>query len=132
MALQRIAGPAIGLLILAILELLGSATSLLGMLVGTGFALPNMSGAPNAEQFDQLFRLLNGPVGIISNVVSLLIGGFLLYGAIKMKNLQNHTLSMIVCVIAMVPCSTCCCIGIPIGIWGLVMINKPEIKAFYT
>ena len=32
----------------------------------------------------------------------------------------------------MVPCiSPCCLVGLPIGIWALVVLNKPEVKGSF-
>jgi hypothetical protein len=31
-----------------------------------------------------------------------------------------------------VPCiSPCCLVGLPIGIWALVVLNKPEVKSSF-
>jgi hypothetical protein len=36
-------------------------------------------------------------------------------------------------IVAMVPClGPCCIVGIPIGIWALVVLMKPEVKAAFT
>jgi hypothetical protein len=33
----------------------------------------------------------------------------------------------------MIPCiSPCCLLGLPIGIWALVVLLKPEVKAAFT
>jgi predicted Zn finger-like uncharacterized protein len=32
------------------------------------------------------------------------------------------------CILAMIPCVNCCILGLPFGIWGLVVLNKPEVK----
>jgi hypothetical protein len=35
-------------------------------------------------------------------------------------------------IIAIIPCfGPCCCLGIPVGIWALVVINKPEVKSAF-
>ena len=35
-------------------------------------------------------------------------------------------------ILAMIPClSPCCLIGLPIGIWALVILMKPEVKAAF-
>jgi len=50
-----------------------------------------------------------------------------------MKELRNWTLAMVASILAMVPCiGACCLIGIPIGIWSLVVLMKPEVKAAFT
>ena len=45
-----------------------------------------------------------------------------------MKNDQDTPAT----IIAMVPCiSPCCLVGLPIGIWALVVLMKPEVKAAF-
>jgi hypothetical protein len=35
-------------------------------------------------------------------------------------------------IIAMIPCvSPCCLLGLPIGIWALVVLMKPEVKSAF-
>ena len=60
--------------------------------------------------------------------------GFLAYGAWKMRTLQNYGLSVASATIMCIPClAPCCPFGIPIGIWALIVLNKPEVKeAFET
>ena len=53
-------------------------------------------------------------------------------GGLKMKSLESYSLVMTVSVIAMIPCfSPCCLIGLPIGIWALVVLSKPEVKSAF-
>jgi hypothetical protein len=64
--------------------------------------------------------------------VGLLVSFLILYGALKMKKLESHGWAVAASVIALVPCvSPCCLIGLPIGIWALVVLNKPEVKAAF-
>jgi hypothetical protein len=55
-----------------------------------------------------------------------------IYGAIKMKNLQSFGLAMTSCVLGVIPCISCCfLVGMPFGIWGLVTLNKPEVRSAF-
>jgi hypothetical protein len=45
-----------------------------------------------------------------------------------MKQLKNYGLAMTGSIIAMLPCSVCCLLGLPFGIWSLVVLNNPEVK----
>jgi hypothetical protein len=44
------------------------------------------------------------------------------------------TVSFIASILAMIPCFTSCCclVGLPIGIYALVVLNKPEVKSAFT
>jgi hypothetical protein len=36
-------------------------------------------------------------------------------------------------VVAMVPClSPCCILGLPLGIWALIVLMKPEVKSSFV
>ena len=49
-------------------------------------------------------------------------------GGIQMKNLSNYKTVLSSCILAMLPCNCCCFLGIPFGIWGLVAINRWDVK----
>ena len=136
-AKSRVSGPAIGLLVTGIISLLMSAGSLvMHLTVVLGFrATSALPPAPSPE-FQQIFTLLNalnGPLGLVSDVFSLTMGSLITLGAVKMKNLQSYTFAYTISILAMIPClSPCCLIGLPFGIWALVVLSKPEIKAQFT
>ena len=75
------------------------------------------------------FEGMQGPMAGVINIGVAALNGFVLFGAIKMLKLQNRTLATIACIVAMLPCSCCCLFGLPFGIWGLIVLNKPEVKS---
>lgn len=119
---QLVAGPAIGLIVVAILYLLGDALFLLASLIGaTSLARQQVSQQTMAE-------MTHGIRAIISMVVTALVAFVILAGALKMKKLENYGLAMTASILAMLPCSLCCLVGLPIGIWSVVVLSKPEVK----
>src|SRR5205807_7261566 len=57
------------------------------------------------------------------------IGVLIIVGAQRMKNLQSHGMAMAASIVAMIPCiSPCCLLGLPFGIWALIILLKPEVK----
>ena len=65
-------------------------------------------------------------------LIAVLAGVFILYGGLQMKKMQNYSLAMGASIVAMIPCiSPCCLVGLPIGIWALVVLNKPEVKSAF-
>jgi hypothetical protein len=73
-----------------------------------------------------------GKMGIFSSLFQLALGGVTFLGALKMKNLESYPFAMAASIIAIIPCfGSCCCIGIPIGIWSLIVLNKPEVKSSF-
>ncbi len=71
--------------------------------------------------------------GKLGNVVAMLLSGLTVFGALQMRQLKNYPLAMAAAILSMLPCgSCCCCITLPIGIWALVTMNKPEIKSQFS
>jgi len=106
---------------------LGGFFAFLGLLAHLlGFGLGAMM-AESAEE--QVVQWLSGGIGLTSNVLGLLVTGFLVYASLEMKKLSQYGLAVAASVVAMVPCvSPCCIIGLPVGIWSLVTLTKPHIK----
>jgi hypothetical protein len=73
----------------------------------------------------------NEPEALFQFVFSIPMSGLVVYGAYKMRRLENHGLAVAAAVLAMIPCSGCCVLGLPFGIWALVVLNDPSVKAAF-
>jgi hypothetical protein len=72
-------------------------------------------------------------MGVVSDFISAAVGVLILVGASKMQSLQNYSLAVTASVLAMLPCiSPCCLLGLPFGIWALVVLNRPEVKSQFN
>jgi len=70
--------------------------------------------------------------GIAQGLIGLVGGGVIIFGCIKMLKLQSYGFAFTTSILAMIPCiSPCCLLGIPFGIWGLVVLNDPQVKQFF-
>ena len=128
-ASSQVQGPAIALIIVAVLNFLMALISLIMNLAGAGMGKFGPIGNPEIER---LLEMTSGIAGVISNLVTLAIAALILVGALKMKNVQNYGLAMTATILAMLPCiSPCCVIGLPIGIWSLVVLLRPEVKSAF-
>jgi hypothetical protein len=58
--------------------------------------------------------------------------GVLLFGAMKMATLQSRGWAIAAIILAMLPVGHHCFIGIPIGIWALRVLNRPEVRAAFA
>jgi hypothetical protein len=56
---------------------------------------------------------------------------FLIYAFSRMHKATDYNIAMAGAVISVIPClgSPCCLLGIPFGIWALVVLNDPAVKA---
>jgi hypothetical protein len=118
-------GPAIGLIVVAVLGALLQIVSIIKNLV-VGSAI---SGNVQLPAF---VKMLSGPVGVVLGIIGILVSVVILLGAMKMKKLESYGLAMAASIIAMIPCfSPCCLLGLPIGIWAVVVLSKPEVKSAF-
>jgi len=125
-ALSQVSGPAIALLITAILGIAMNVLALGFNFVGRGF-MPMYGMNPD---FTRMLQMLNGPWGSLRFLFPVAIGVLVLVGALKMQKLASHGLATTAAILAMIPClSPCCLLGLPFGIWALVVLNKPEVRA---
>jgi predicted PurR-regulated permease PerM len=131
--MDRVKLPAIFLIISAAL---GIASGLFGLLK------PRMSEEQLARLREQpdvpewaakVAESSAGSAGYGTSILALLVGATILFGALKMMHLQSYGWAMAAAILAVIPClSPCCCLGIPFGIWALVVLSKPEVKAAFA
>ena len=77
-------------------------------------------------------KRLQDRVAVVTGVINLLVGIVVIVGAVKMKNLESYGFAMASAIIAMVPCiSPCCLLGLPFGIWALVVLSDAGVKAAF-
>jgi len=107
---------------------IGIAAHILGLvmnLLGVG-----LGAAQGAD--DGAMAIAQGVGGIIGVVIGLACDGVVIAGAMNMMKLQNWGLSLAASIIALLPCISCgCLLGLPIGIWSLVILNDAQVKASF-
>ena len=129
---RRVSGPATGLLVTAIVGIVFGVISTVMNIFGMGMA--GLSGAVrDLGPFDSMLPMMSGAMGIATTLISIGVGVLIIYAALQMKKLQSYGLAMAGTIVAMIPCiSPCCILGLPIGIWALVVLLKPEVKAAFV
>ena len=121
---QQVQTPGLLLTIVGIVGAVLQAVSILLNLVGVGV------GAVGASEMPEFVgQMLSGVIGIVFSAIAIGVGVFVAYAGMQMRQLRNYTLSMIGAIVAMIPClSPCCCLGLPVGIWALVVLFKPGVR----
>jgi hypothetical protein len=71
------------------------------------------------------------PTALFQFVFSVPFSIFVLYGANKMRRLEQHGVATAAAVCAMIPCTGCCLLGIPFGIWALAVLNDSYVRAAF-
>ena len=64
-------------------------------------------------------------------VLSVPLAGVIALAAYKMKRLELYSLAVIGSILAMLPCHPAFLIGLPIGLWSLSVLARPEVKAAF-
>ncbi len=121
LALQRVAGPATALIVTAVLGLVQNvlAIAFLAMMSLGAF------GHANGNWEDVL-------PPIIITAISVPVGILMLIAAMKMKKLESYGLAMTGAIVGMIPyLSPCCLLGLPFGIWALVVLSDGSVKAAF-
>lgn len=122
-------------LLLLIFGAIGILWALVSML-GSGANMAQMEQAMNDPNFPEgakaALRFVAGPGAKLINLFAIAILAAMTFGAWQMRNLKSYGLAVTACVLGMLPCSGCCCVTLPIGIWALMTLMKPEVKAAFS
>jgi len=127
-ARDLVSGPAMALLICAIITVVMMVLSIgydlvLLLFGGLDNGRKNAIGLSPTNKIIVRFSL--GIIGLILNI-------FVVMGASQMKNLKSRSTAMMACIASMVPCvGPCFFLGLPFGIWGIIVLSNPRVsKAF--
>jgi hypothetical protein len=134
-AKQRVQAPAIGLLAVGGINVLVALYNIFNGLftTATSGAQVNQPGlTKDQQQTLAMVQGLSGTTAIISGILILIVAAVIIYGAMQMMKLKSHGLAMTSSILAMIPCISCCLFGLPIGIWSIMVISKPEVKSAFS
>ncbi len=118
--------PAIILIVVSILAifvgLLGFAADIYLVASGILEQLEEVNQGAVSEKTQILIRTVWG-------IILVMASSFVLYGAFKMLRMTNYGAARAAAIVAVIPCvGPCCIVGIPFGVWALVVLNRPEVK----
>jgi hypothetical protein len=64
-------------------------------------------------------------------LVKLVLDGLTIYAGWQLRQLRNWTLCRAGSIAAMLPCSVCCLLGLPMGIWSLIVLLDNDVKQVF-
>lgn len=135
-ALQLVKGPAIGLKVTAILNIILAAWSLVRMAIFPlkmqqfNSSLQQLNNPQLEQLFQKWMHLAYGPLGAVDSLFGLGLSVLILIGAARMQSLRSYEFALTAAILAMVPCLTpCCLIGLPFGIWAVVVLSRAGVKS---
>ncbi len=116
-AAQAAKAPAIALTIVGGLGLLYGLINVVSVLAGRGL---QFAPAGNPAAF-RAGLIVGATLSLIWGIVVTLAG-------VMMLTMKSYGTAMTGVIFAMLPCNPGCLLGLPFGIWGLVVLNRPEVK----
>ena len=140
-ALDKVKVPAIFLIVVWSLSLLSHFVGLLMRIIGHGAQGQQMEvimdglrkANPDIERQLPFLRSLFDSMqamGVVLTILAIVLCVVGLIAAIKMLQLRTFGLVMAGAILAVIPCNTTCCclLGMPIGIWALVVVNSRTVR----
>ncbi|RKH19112.1 hypothetical protein D7V77_32990 [Corallococcus sp. CA041A] len=131
-AAQDLSVPAILMLVMAGLTFL---YLLVSMVTPTSSAqLENFFDNPDMpQQWKDIVTWMLSPMGrVVTTAPGLVLNGLVAFGGWKMKNLRSYGWAMTAAILCCIPCcGPCSCLSLVPGIWSLIVLNRPDVKAAF-
>lgn len=127
---ERLKLPAIGLI----------AVGLVDALIGVLAVLQLLLKLINAEQTTRIFESEARRLGYMFGFffwpllmfLGTLISPLVIYGGARMYAAKSYAMARLAAILALIPVTSCCFVlGIPVGIWSLIVLRPPEVKAAF-
>jgi hypothetical protein len=116
---------------LIVLGSLNFVTALFYLLAG----LSNIGGGQLSNSVDpgDTAGTIGYVIGSIFPIVCLVLSPATVMGGIQMARGRTRGFALFGAIVAMVPLSSCCFLaGIPVGIWALMVLRRPDVQAWFT
>jgi hypothetical protein len=122
--------PAIGLIVVGALNALTGLLWIAGVVLRATGTLAELPMAQLGEE--------GAPIRMGQTLIqaiyffTLVASPFIIIGAVNMLKGRKYSSAKMAAILAMIPATSCCFIlGIPFGVWALIVLSKPEVKAFF-
>ncbi|MDX1944359.1 MAG: hypothetical protein SFU86_03055 [Pirellulaceae bacterium] len=127
-AKERLKIPAILLLVLAPIHMLFMLADLIFRIVNAQTGNVMILGddaAPGAKEGALIGIYAGGAVDVLAILAQIVVA----LGAWQMLQVKSRQMALLACILSCIPClSGCCVLGIPLGVWGLIVLNDPQVK----
>ncbi len=123
----QVQGPAIGLLVTGIFNWVLSVPLLLHILyMASSYSPPSIGGVQL-----NTWAFATPPLMIVPILAILIVSSLVIFAALKMKRLQAYGLAIAASILAIIV-SPSNLIGLPIGIWALVVLSQRDVRAAFA
>lgn len=124
---SRLSGPAYGLIGVGGIGIAVQFITLSMQVLNFGMGAAAVANGGGGEE--AIITLLSGTVGVAMSGLAIVLGGLIIFAGFRMKDARSWNLAVGASVVAMLPClSPCCILGIPAGIWALMVLMDDAVK----
>ena len=115
---------------------LGLVNALLGVLAVLQLLLKLINAEQTTRVFESEARRLGYMFGFffwpLLMFLGTLISPLVIYGGARMYAAKSYAMARLAAILALIPVTSCCFVlGIPVGIWSLIVLRRPEVKAAF-
>lgn len=124
---NKVMAPAIALLVTGVLGIVMSVFN-----VVYAFTTPEVD--PNLPPFlQELQKGGTGTAAAITQGLFVLLNAFIILGGAQMLRMRTWGVAVAASILALVNIGSCCCVlGLPVGIWSLVILFMPDVTAAFA
>jgi hypothetical protein len=128
-AKDKLRNPALGLILTGAVNIVSGLLVILGNIV-------NLAKGPLQQVTEDPARLLGRQTFVVTStlgaVITIIVSPLIVYGGMQMLSVRKYSIAKLAAILSLIPCTSLCCVlGIPAGIWALVTLNKPDVKATF-
>ena len=128
----KVKAPAIALLVTACLAILLYLAALVAVLTGAGAGAVQPTGGQGPGGTPVNLPVASSTLVIVQVVVGIVLGLFVVYASLQMMKLRAWGVSLAGAIVAMLPLMwPCCLLGLPFGIWAIVVLVSADVKAAF-
>ena len=127
-AAERTKLPAIFMYVVCTMSIGYSIINLITQAMGLQAPMPEFGNQQN-----QMAVQIGQGIGVAMVVLFIVRDAFLIYAFSRMHVVRSYGIAFAGAVISVIPCigSPCCALGVPFGIWALVVLNDPSVKSAF-
>jgi hypothetical protein len=122
--------PAIFLIVAASFGVIADAAQIVMSLGPPPQLPPPQPGEP--EFIREFQKNSHGPIATGGGVLGVVFSGVIIFASVQMLRMQMWGFALAGAIMSMINCFNCCCLlGLPFGIWALVILLNEEVKAAF-
>ena len=125
---QMIRWPAVGLIFVGLCDLLIGLTFVVGG-EQMGEALNKYIEEQGGSTAELDFSNFGDPANLFLTILGFVLSLLVVAGGVAMMKQKGWALALVGAILTMIPCfGPCCGLFLPIGLWALVVLMKPEVR----